>query len=311
MTNRIIPFSYWTNIRLRILGIGLTVICYITCFSTMMSQDSLSTETNQLFKSKITLSANQLQEGSIELNSLLRVKVDNVYQGISNAKITFYNVKSDGEEKALGEKITAPNGKASLIFKAADLAADADGYFSFLARFDGNEKLTAGENDLRIHPAKLTIEPIEADSTYTIKIMATADSPEGPKPIADATVGLYVKRMFSSLKVGEGTTDEEGTVEIDFPNNLPGDADANVVITALIEESEDYGSLAASVTKPWGKSVANIETELPRALWSPHPPTWMVVTFFILMGTVWGNYLIIVYKLFRIRFKKDNTHARA
>lgn len=309
MKTSVTYFSPCRQNRFFRLAILLCMFCPITYVAEMSGQDSLNTEKNEKFKSRINLSANQFPDSTIELNSQLRVKVDEVYQGVPDAKVTYYNLTPDGEEKSLGDKSTAANGKASLIVKTEGLTADADGYYSFIARFDGNDKLTSCESDLRIHPATLDIEAVEEDSAYKIKILATSNSPEGPLPIADAQVAVYVKRMFSSLKVGEGSTDEAGTAEIDFPNNLPGDQNANLVITAMIEESEDYGNLAASVTKLWGRAVNQEVKELPRALWSPLPPIWMVVTFFILMGTVWGNYCIIVYKLFRIRFKRIDNQS--
>jgi len=156
-----------------------------------------------------------------------------------------------------------------------------------------------------LKPAKLVMEAVEGDSTYTIKLQASALNANGPKPIADAKVSVYVKRMFSALKVAEGTTDADGMVEVDFPKGLSGDQDANLNITAKIEETEEYGNLEANMIKQWGKPVSYEITELPKALWSDHPPVWMIVTFFVLMGTVWIHYMIIVFKLFRIKTDKD------
>jgi hypothetical protein len=286
----------------------LGLFCTISCLSSVMAQDTTSVEEEPSgFKSRMALTATQMADGSIELDALLRVKAKESYEVVPNAKVSFINVTPEGDEKHLGEMYTGMNGKAIFKVKAADMSPDADGYLSFLARYDGDDKIKSSETDLRIHPALLTAEAVEEDSTYIIKLHASADSPEGPVPIPEAAVSVYVRRMFSSLKVAEGATDEEGNVEIEFPNDLPGDQEANLDITAMIEESEEYGNLAVSLTKKWGYAVMPGSKELPRALWSPHPPAWMVVTFFILMVMVWGNYVIIIFKLFRIRFKKDHV----
>lgn len=310
---RINSFPQNKLIRFRRVGLTFGILCAIAFVSYAIGQDTTSTkeivETEEAttFKSRMSLTATQLADGSIELNALLRVKADESYQAVPDARVVFMHMTPEGDEKSLGEMTTAINGKALLNTKTSELSADAEGYFSFIARYDGNDKIRESESDLRIHPAKLVAEAVEEDSTYLIRLQATADSPDGPVPIVEATVSVYVKRMFNSLKVGEGATDEAGNVEIEFPNNLPGDEKANLMITAMIEESDEYGNLAVSISKPWGYAVKRGEKELPRALWSPHPPAWMVVTFFILMVTVWGNYMIIVYKLFRIRFKKIDT----
>ena len=288
----------------------IRIFFFVGCASNITGQDTIPpAEENEGFKSRMSLTANQFSDGHIELDGLLRVKMEESYQAVPAVKVGFFNVTPDGEEKSLGEVVTGTSGKAVMDVQDSALTADADGYYSFIVRFDGNDKLKSSESDLRIHPAKLVAETVEDDSTLLIKLHATAESLEGPVPIVEATVAVYVKRMYTSLKVGEGTTDEEGNVEIEFPDNLPGDKDSNLLITAMIEESDEYGNVAVSMTKPWGNALVQDAKEFPRALWSPHPPTWMVVTFFILMVTVWGNYVIIVYKLFRIRFKKIDAHA--
>lgn len=283
-----------------------------TCMTSLTAQkDTLQTEESPAepegFKSKMTITANQYPDGSIELNALLRVKYDESYQGVPDAKIDFFIGKPDGEEKVLGSMSTGTKGVAIMIVKGSEQKADADGNFTFIARFEGNNAIKPSETDLLIHPARLDMQTEKADSIYLIKVTATSASKDGPLPIAAALVTIYVKRMFSSLKVGEGETNESGFVEIEFPNDLAGDENTNLEITAMIEETETYGILVAKEIKSWGYSVNAEIKELPRALWSPHPPSWMVVTFFILMGIVWSHYFIIIYKIFRIKTEKPAT----
>lgn len=208
------------------------------------------------------------------------------------------------EETALGSAESGPDGIGKFTFNTNGKTPNADGTYSFIARYDGNDHMNGSESDLVLKPAKLVMEPVEGDSSYALKLQATALGADGSQPIADATVSVYVKRMFSYLKVAEGTTDAEGAVEVDFPLTLAGDQDGNLNITAKIEETDEYGNLEATMIKPWGKTVSYEITELPHALWSDHPPVWMIVTFFVLMGTVWIHYLIIIFKLFRIKAEK-------
>lgn len=273
-------------------------------FVQTFGQDSTATEEETTYRSRMSLTADQYPDGTIELKGLLRVKYDKGYQVVPEAKISFYVISSEGEEVALEDKMTNDKGISAIQVDKANLIADESGYFTFKARFDGKNQIGESENDLAILPATLSMEATTEDSIYIVKISAIADSPDGPLPVAEQVVSLYVKRMFSLLKVGEAETDEEGYAEIEFPNDLAGDQNANLEISASISETDEYGTLRAKTTKPWGYSVSEETKELPRALWSPHPPAWMVVTFFILMGTVWTHYGIIVYKLFLIRKEK-------
>jgi len=107
--------------------------------------------------------------------------------------------------------------------------------------------------------------------------------------------------MFSDLKVGEGETDENGELELEFPAGLKGDQDGNLQVRAEIEDTDEYGNLVARFTQAWGEKVSYDINQLPRALWSPNPPLWMVIAFFVLMVAVWAHYGVIIWKMFRIK----------
>ena len=263
-------------------------------------------EEETTIKSKTSLSADQYPDGTIVLNGLLRAKIEGSYQKLPERKIDFFVLNAAGEEVAIGDTMTGVNGVAKIRINKATLAKGEDGSYSFIARYAGDDRFDGSESDLTLKSAMLVMEPRKEDSTYMISLKATADSPDGPMPIAAAVVSVYVKRMFSSLKVAEGETDESGMVEVEFPTGLPGDENGNVEITAMIEETDEYGNLSAASTQPWGFAVSNAFVESPKALWSPHPPTWMVVTFFILMGAVWIHYGIVIFNL--IKIKRDGHH---
>jgi hypothetical protein len=76
---------------------------------------------------------------------------------------------------------------------------------------------------------------------------------------------------------------------------------------AKLDENEMYGNLEASVVQKWGIPVSDKIQDQPRALWSSHPPLWMLITFFILMAVVWGHYIVIVYQLIKLR--KEEPHS--
>ena len=259
-------------------------------------------------KSRMALTASQYDDGRIELAALLRAKIGGSYTKVSQQKVSFFTVNDAAEETRLADAVTGADGVARFTVNATGRSANADGSYYYLARFDGNAAIDGSESEVILQPAKLVMEAAEADSVYTLRLRATANAAEGPVPIAGAPVTIYVKRMFSSLKVAEGETDEEGFAELEFPLGLSGDEHANLEITARIEETEMYGNLEAKMTRQWGKPVSYEIKELPQALWSDHPPVWMIVTFFVLMGTVWFHYVFILFNLYRIKTDKDQ-HA--
>ena len=262
-------------------------------------------------KTRMSLTGDQYPDGTIVLHALLRAKVGSSYQKVPDRKIEFFALNAEGEEVALGHANTELNGIAAYTADKKNLFLGEDGSYSLLARWAGDERLEDSEGDLMLRPAALTMELAEADSTYTVKLQASAMTTDSAAPIAAAAVTVYVKRMFSSLKVAEGETDESGMVEVEFPAGLYGDDQGNLEITAMIEETEEYGNLVAKATQKWGIPVSKEAVETPRALWSPHPPSWMVITFFILMGAVWIHYVIVVINLFKIKSHRPQPEGKA
>ena len=295
--------GWWRTFTLILVALWMTTAQGMAQDSTAVATEEEEKET--ILKSKMSLTASQFPDGTIQLNGLLRAKIEGSYQKVTGKKVGFFLVDDEANEKNLGNADTKVDGIASVTVKTADLAPGAAGTYSFLARYDGDEAMNGSESDLMVRSARLEMELNEADSVYTVRLKATADSKDGPVPIAAAPVAVYVKRMFSSLKVAEGETDEEGVVELEFPVGLAGDQDGNLNITAKIEETEEYGNLEASAVQKWGTPVSYEIRELPEALWSGHPPVWMIITFFVLMGMVWGNYIVIVFNLFRIKAEKQ------
>ena len=289
----------------------------------LCAQDSTATQTDAteeappaeeketIAKTRMSLTGDQYPDGTIVLHALLRAKVGSSYQKVPDRKIEFFTLNAEGEEVSLGNTTTALNGLAEYTTDKKKLLLGEDGFYSFLARWAGDERLGDSEGDLMVKPASLTMQLTEADSTYTITLQASAMTTDSTAPIAAAPVAVYVKRMFSALKVAEGETDESGMLEVEFPRGLFGDDEGNLEITATIQETEEYGNLTAKATQKWGIPVSSEATETPRALWSPHPPAWMVITFFILMGAVWIHYVIVIINLFKIKSHRPEPEGKA
>ena len=135
-------------------------------------------------------------------------------------------------------------------------------------------------------------------------IIAKAVDQEGI-PIEDLELYFFVQRTFSLLPVGDefNSTDEEGIIEVEFPNDLPGDTEGNLIIVTQIIESDLYNDLSLENTKKWG---IPIELEDPtvekRSLWAAaaNAPMSLVFTVSVLIFAVWYVICYILYKLYRI-----------
>lgn len=312
---RLSMMSFWKYRLLLLIGFWLTSSWSMTAQDTTATPTEVTDEAppareeDKAAKTRVSLTGDQFTDERIVLNALLRAKVGSSYQKVPDRKMEFFFLNPEGEEVSLGHDITGLNGIASISVERSKLIIGADGSFNFLSRWAGDQLLEDSEGDLMLRPATLAMELSEADSQYIIKLKAAAIDADSLMPLAATPVAIYVKRMFSELKVAEGETDEFGVAELEFPRELYGDDQGKLEITAMIEETEAYGNLIAKESKAWGIPVSNAKQEIPRALWSPNPPAWMIITFFVLMGAVWIHYAIVIINLFRIKSHRPRSES--
>lgn len=255
-------------------------------------------EEKEVLKSRMSLSAVQGDEGMITLKGLVRAKIDGRYTGLPDLEVSFLSL-NDTLEKPLGSATTNEKGIASLTLAKAELLSDTTGTFTLGASFDGNDEFRGSDDEIAITGARIDASGLEEDSVRTVRFTLSS----GGEPVTETDVFVYVKSLFNPLKIGEATTDEDGLGEVEFPADLPGDAEGNLRILVRLEEHESFGTVEANVQQAWGTPVAPASTKLPRALWSPSPPLWLLLTFITLLVIIWGHYLEVIYKLFKLRKK--------
>jgi len=248
----------------------------------------------------------QKSDNSVDLRTSVKAKINGTLTKMAGLKIEF-TIGADSTAKKLGEAVTDSKGVAIFTCKPDQLITDKEGKLNFKASFAGKDSIEAAAEVVAVKRARLEITPVKDDSLLTVKVklIDLGTGTETAVPAID--LGVFVKRLFSALKVGEGKTDEAGEASIEIPNNLPGDAKGNITLLAKLDENEVYGNLEAAVTQQWGTPVSDELKALPRALWSSQPPIWMLVTFIILMSAVWGHYLVIIVQLFRLRKEEPKT----
>jgi len=248
----------------------------------------------------ITFISVQKSDNSVDLKAIVQAKISGTLTKLPGLKIEF-TVGADSTAKKLGEVVTDIRGVAILNCKPDQLTTDKEGKLNFKASFAGKDSIESAEELVSVKRARLEITPVKEDSLLTVKVKLIDLGTGTETAVPETDLGVFVKRMFSSLKLGEGKTDEAGEASIEIPNNLPGDALGNITLLAKLDENEVYGNLEAAVTQPWGTPISDELKALPRALWGTLPPLWMPITFLILMTAVWGHYIVIIFELFRLR----------
>ncbi len=267
-------------------------------------------EEPSLISPSVDFTSVQKGDNSIDLKVGMRAKVKGQFINLYKMKVSFFQVVNE-VDIPLGFKITDGNGKAVFNVKGDSLKKDAEGKLQFKVVFAGNKAMESAEEYVSFRRGRLEIVPVKEDSLLTVQVKLIDVGTGEETPVKETAVGVFVKRMFMPMKVGEATTDENGEGSVEFPNNLPGDAKGNLTLLARLDENETFGNMEAAVVQPWGVPVSDKPEAQPRALWSSHPPLWMLITFIVLMLAVWGHYIVIVYELFRLRKEQPNAPAHA
>lgn len=216
-----------------------------------------------------------------------------------------YSVSINGESKQLGSAVTTANGVSKFIGNLEEVRKTGH-QFTFTATFVGNEAFDENEVELEIVDAILALKTEVVDSMNTVFVSLNTWDKNGELiAISDEDIKLFVPRMYSLLPITEAYSNEEGEDEVEFPNDIPGGPAGELLVIGKLDEHESYGTIESQSQTNWGLPVSLDSGKLPRGLWSPDAPMWMVITFIILMTGVWGHYFLIVYNLFRIKRMED------
>ena len=123
----------------------------------------------------------------------------------------------------------------------------------------------------------------------------------GGKPVENATVSFGAKRTFGRLVLGTDVTLDDGTAAVPFPADLPGDAQGNLELSAMVQGPLSQWGASASATLPGGRPKEPPVDSFPRALWSPSAPVGLIGAIAILVGGAWAAYLFVAFQLMAIR----------
>lgn len=263
-------------------GQGLTVEDYRTSFDLT----SLKNTENAL-ELKVEFSASNIE------NKKEIITVD-------GAEVSFFNILDD-QENLLGKATTNKQGIALLILKPDQkFLTDDAGYYTIVARYEGNDKMDYEESEIILKDLELELEVIEEDGIRTLVVNAfTVDAAGEKTGVEELDLKLGVQGMFSKLVIDESVL-EGGTYEFEVPGEIHGNAEGQLTFFAFVEDHMDYGNVFVSKTINDKSAVKNIQQE-ENKLWTKAAPIWMYVVLSLMLLGVWANYFYAVRNLLKIR----------
>jgi len=122
-------------------------------------------------------------------------------------------------------------------------------------------------------------------------------------PLSNIEVIVAVKRYFGNLPIGESiATNEKGVATFNLPTDVPGDKKGNLDLVVKLN-SEKAGDIKKTITLAIGIPTDKPSLTEKRALWntSGMAPIWLILTYSIVVITIWSLIIFIIYKLYRLR----------
>jgi hypothetical protein len=222
---------------------------------------------------------------------------------LENAEIGF-SISNGKEVKNLGLVKAGYDGIATMkVPVKSGLIKDKEGKTTYTADFAGKGDYLAVSATITVKLAQIQLTFSKEDSIHTIHVnVSQKEGNDEIKPVQNETVGIYVPRMLSDLKIGEITLDENGTGSLEFTGGLVGDSLGNLVVIGKIEENDNFGNVKGQSTVSWGIPKQYFLAERPaRELWTPVAPIWMIITLIVMLAGVWGHYIYAVIQLIIIK----------
>lgn len=238
------------------------------------------------------------------LTATVKTKVDESWVGAKGANVSFYQ-KEVLPENLLGNATSNGKGIAVLVVPEGKIS-NATVANTFVAAISDDNTYEDNEEPIEISEADFVMTLDEEDSVRQVMVVLQAPDADGNMtPVAETEVYLYVQRLFGLLPLSADpeTTDENGEVTVEFPADLPGDTEGNLIIVARVEDHELYGNLEFKRKINWGVPLVIDPDRDNRQLWSSraNAPLYLIIIVNTMLIGIWGVILYIIYQVFQIK----------
>ena len=194
----------------------------------------------------------------IEINT--KKKIGRKFEPVSGITVNvFFNEPE--ENNLLGKIITGKTGLGKVAFPASFKANwDSLNEFKFVAVSEASKSMESLSTDITVKKAILVIDTIVEEGVKTMTAQLKEKNGDEWVPVKDIEMKLGLKRLLSSLSVGEAetyTSDSSGTASAEFlRDSIPGDKKGNIVLVARVEDNDVYGNLVEEKLVPWGNAIS-------------------------------------------------------
>ena len=251
---------------------------------------------------RIELDYFQVNDQLPSLTTRVRVKKDKGWEPVSEVNVNLF-LDEETESGKMGDVTTDLKGQGSYILPVTFKPAwDSLDQYTFIAIIRGDNKVSDMKKEITIKRGNLKVEASEKGGERKLLITFTGRQKDKWIVVSGVELKAFINRNFGKLTIGEDTytTDEAGTVALEFTVNIPGDETGNLVVGASIEDNDDYGNLTGTHTVAWGLPLQKQDDFFARrTLWSTRDrtPIWLLIFPNLMILLVWGVIVYLVHSV--------------
>ncbi len=242
----------------------------------------------------------KIMNGEVFFNIKATSRVNKKNIGVSNVDLRVFN-ELDDENILLGKSTTDIKGETKFSLKNINIIKpDSTGVYNIKVTFKGNDTFKKAIKRISFKNADINAKLITKDSINYIT--ATLLDASTGTPIEDVSLGVQLQRLFQALQIEEfNITDENGTIIVPIEDGIPG-IDGNLTIEVILSESDDFGTVIATVIAPIGIPIVDESTFDDRKMWSPRNKTPVFLLIFpnLIIFGMWGLIIYLITNLFKI-----------
>jgi hypothetical protein len=278
-------------------GILVTLLFFLNAFTSSAQEEKKSI--------KLGLSYSQINNQLPELIATAKSKLGKKFESIEGTEVQFF-LSEQSPKNLLGKAITNKKGIASIEIPVNVVTRlDSLSPFKVVAFIAESKKFEEQTTETEITKARVELLLFEADSTRKVEAKITTLKEGKWIETSGVEVKLFVRRLLSDLPIEENalTTDDAGGVSADFKMIIPGDAKGNIIIGAKLDDNDSYGTITAMEFATWGTPRKVDRSFFERSLYGSRDktPIWLLVVPGIIIVTVWGLILYMLFLIYRIR----------
>jgi Ni/Fe-hydrogenase subunit HybB-like protein len=146
-------------------------------------------------------------------------------------------------------------------------------------------------------------------ATHKIKITTTGIKNSVSTPLAGMEIMLWANRYFGDLLIDEPrTTNASGIAFFDYKDSIPGDTSGKVKFIVKLN-AEGLSSFKKDTVLTIGKPLTAKSLIDTRAMWTvrSQAPIWLIISYSIVVITVWSVLLYVVLLIFKIKKAGNNV----